>query len=104
MARAASTDTIAAVPKYEALNEVDMRLNEIEHMLIFACDVVEKLSGEEKEGFDADEADRLAFCIWNTLRGVVELRGVLRRTGTTASPSITNRLMRFFRADSAIQG
>jgi hypothetical protein len=45
MARAASTDTIAAVPKYEALNEVDMRLNEIEHMLIFACDVVEKLSG-----------------------------------------------------------
>ena len=83
MARAASTDTIAAVTKYEALNEVDMRLNEIEHMLTFAYDVVEKLSGGEKEGLfeiDADEADRLTFCIWNTRRGVVELRGVLRRT------------------------
>jgi hypothetical protein len=83
MARVASTDTIAAVTKYEALNEIDMRLNEIERMLTFAHDVVEKLGGAEKEGFfeiDADEADRLTFCIWNTRRGVVELRGVVRRT------------------------
>jgi hypothetical protein len=83
MARAASTDTIAAVTRYEALNRVDMRLNEIEHMLTFAYDILEKLSGGEKEGFseiDADEVDRLTFCIWNTLRGVVELRGVVRRT------------------------
>ena len=80
MARAALTDTIASVTKYEVLNEVDMRLNEIEHMLTFAYDVVEKLGAEEKEGFDADEADRLTFCIWNTRRGVVELKGVLRRT------------------------
>jgi hypothetical protein len=58
---------------FVALNEVDKRLNEIEHMLTHAYDAVEKLSGGEKEGIseiDADEADRLTFCIWNTLRGV----------------------------------
>jgi hypothetical protein len=62
------------------LNEVDMRLDEIEHMLKFAYDVVEKLGEEEKEVFETDDADRLTFCIWNTLRGVAELRGVVRRT------------------------